>query len=181
MFEILFRITDKTEYLKALNEKSFDNGGDIEGFFAINANGNYYGHYHNNLLGEDESGWYLISEWLIDLAVAYQELCKSGYVAINDIESFNTWIEFKKEEENLILVSIIKANKEVGTTEIRLCPFPDFDYGEWKLIPIKKSEYYDELVNKISVYINEISEINSNLLGNKNIIKLITLLSKIKK
>ena len=130
MFELLYRITDKREYLETLNEKSFDEGGDIEGFFAINVNGNYYGHCHYSPLVDDEHGWHLISEWFINFVLVYQNLNRTNYVALNDIESFNMWIEFKKDHD-LISVSIVEKNKEDGVTEFQSTPLKDFNYGEW--------------------------------------------------
>lgn len=178
MFEILYRITDKNEYLKSLDENSFDVGGDVEGFFLININDSYYGHYHCNPLGDDEMGWHSISNWFINLATAYKELCQKDYVAINDTESYNTWLEFKKNDKHL-LASIIEANKEDGATELRLTPFIAFNYGEWDNIAFEIKEYHDELILKISAFLNELEKINKRLLGNKNISVLTSLLAEL--
>lgn len=180
MFEILYRITDKLEYLKNLKGNSFENGGDIEGFFLISVNGYSYGHYHNRLLGDDEMGWYCITEWFVKLVVAYKELSKSGYVAINDTDSFNNWIEIKKQKGQFI-ISIVEANKEDGSSELRLLPFKEFNYGKWKNIIVDKTEYLKELSYKISLFIEEIKEINKEILKNKKFVELNRLLVDIKK
>lgn len=167
MFEILYRITDKTDELITLDE-NFDGGGDIEGFFAINVNGNFYGHYHGNPLKEGEEGWDLLTGWFARLILAYQKLCDSDYVAVNNIESYNSWIEFKRKQE-WIIVSIVEVEKPSGTMEVELIPLKKIVYGEWHSESIKLTEFHDELVNKASMYLDEIHEINAKLLSNKYI------------
>jgi len=179
MFEILYRITDKTKDVYNLAENPNDSG-DIEGFFAINVNGEHYGHYHDNPLGDDESGWYLITGWFINLLLAYKRLCESDYVAVNDIESFNSWIEFKKEN-GLISVSLIKAKKPAGTAELQLTPFNEFSYGEWYQESVNLDEIHIELFNKATLYIEEIRKINAKLLVNAHIAQLEALVLQLQK
>lgn len=62
------------------------------------------------------------------LLKTYLELKKSKYVALNDIVSYNTWIEFKFNLDTLA-VSIIEAEKQDGMTEIHTKPFKSFNYG----------------------------------------------------
>lgn len=168
MFEIVYRITDKIQYLRTLNENSFDDGGDIEGFFEIRINDNSYGYYHANPLGDDEAGWYAISDWFNKLVLVYQKLSETNYVALNDTDSYNIWIEFKMDNGNLLL-SIVEAEKEDGTAEIMLTPFEKFKYGEWSMITLKQTDFANELNAKISAYLDEINKINAKLLKNKNI------------
>lgn len=177
MFEILYRITDKIQYLHMLNEHSFDDGGDIEGFFEIRINDNSYGYYHTNPLGDDEVSWYAISDWFNKLVLVYQKLSETNYVALNDTDSYNKWLEFKMDNGNLLL-SIVEAEKEDGTAEISLTPFEKFKYGEWRMMPLKKTDFVNELNAKISAYLNEINEINTKLLKNKNINTLVRFISE---
>jgi len=188
MFEILFRITDNIEDLMMLDENTFDMGGDISGFFAINVNGYHYGHYHNFPLQSGECGLESISNWFLVLIRAYQELNRSDYVAVSDIESFIVWIEFRKIQD-IVEINIIRAEKPDGTTELRLTPFEDFEYGKWYIQLIKSGEFHDEsverrnesiklsklrseLLRKSLQYLDELREINPKLLGNKKIAEL---------
>jgi len=191
MFEILYRILQTGEGLEALNENSFDMGGDVVGFFAINVNGYHHGHYHNYPLQSDEFWFEEISYWFISLIRAYHELNHSGYVLVNEVSSFNTWIELKKKHD-MVTIDLIKAEKPSGTTELRLVPLDRFEYGTWytqhvkngkicaKLVgrhneAVKLSGIRAELLRKASQYLDELREINPKLLGNRIISELETL------
>lgn len=179
MVKILYRLTEDIEYLKSLDAKLFDNESDLEGFFALNFDGNLYGYYHNNPLKENERGTELITNWFVSLLQAFLVFQKTKYVAVNDIESFNTWIEFKMEEDQ-ILVSIVEAEKEDGSMEFRTVPFERFNYGRWKNIRLDVKEYHNQLVLSTSRYLTEISNINVLLLQSKRIKKLNSLIFEVK-
>ena len=195
MFEILYRILQKNEDLEALDENVFDDGGDILGFFAINVNGYHFGHYHNYPLKPDEFWWELITNWFLVIIRAYQELNRSGYVLVDVLGSYNTWIEFRRIQD-IVQINIIRAEKPEGTTELRLTPFEEFEYGAWYIQYIKSGEFHDELVErrnesvklsrirsellrKASQYLEELREINAKLLGNRNIAELEALVSNL--
>lgn len=179
MFQILYRLTDDIKYLKTLDEEAFDVEGDFEGFFALNFDGNYYGYYHDNPLKENEKGDELITNWFISLLEAYVELQLTNYVAVSDIDSFNTWLEFKKQGE-MVSVSIVEAEKEDGSTEIRTKPFENYAYGRWNNIGLELEDFRTELINKASQYFEEIVSINLRLLKSRRIIKLNDLILKVK-
>jgi len=189
MFEILYRITDKRDYLESLGEKSFDLGGDVLGFFALNVNGYHFGHYHNYPLKPDECDWEKITNWLLLLTYVYKELNHSGYALLDIVDSFNTWLEFKKNKDEVV-INIIKAEKEEGDySEIRLIPLDKFEYGDWYIQSVKLGKVHEELVKrqneairlndfrlelsrKALQYLDEINEINPKLLKNENFEKL---------
>jgi len=199
MFEILYRILLENEELEEYDENSFDMGGDILGFFAINVNGYHYGHYHNYPLQPGEFWSEQISYWFISLIRAYHELNCSGYVLVNEVDSFNTWIEFKRNDD-MVIIDLIEAEKPCGTTEpteLRLTPLEKFEYGTWytqyvkdgkvcpELVarhnePVKLSRIRAELLRKGLQYLDELREINPKLLGNRIIAELETLVSSLK-
>jgi len=191
MFEILYRILQTNEDLEELDETSFDMGGDVLGFFAINVNGYHHGHYHNYPLQPSEFWSEEISYWFISLIRAFHELNHSGYVLVNEVDSFNTWIELKKIQD-MVTVNLIKAEKPCGTTEstdLRLTPLEKFEYSAWyveyvkdgkacsELVDrrdesVKLSRFRAELLRKASQYLDELREINPKLLGNRIIAEL---------
>lgn len=173
----MYRITDKIQYLCTLNEKSFDMGGDIEGFFEIRINSNTYGHYHANPLGNNEMGWYAISDWFNKLVSVHQKLPETNYIAINDTDTYNIWLEFKLDDGN-ILLSIVKAEKGNGTNEFTLEPLENFEYEKWSNVSLSPVDFEKELSLKISEYLNEIKKINPKILKNKRIDDLSKFISK---
>lgn len=179
MFTIMYRITEDVQYMKSLDKETFDNESDFEGFFALDFCGNLYGHYHNNPLGKDEKGWALITNWFISLLRAYLELEALGYVAVSDIESYNTWIEFKLCSETL-MASIIEAEKEDGMHEVHTKPFKVYNYGEWSNISISLKGFKNELVEKSSQYLCEIAKVNQKLLKSRRMQNLNELILEVK-
>jgi len=188
MFEILYRITDNTEDLKTFNENTFDMGGDILGFFSINVNGYHYGRYHNYPLQLGEHDWERITDWLLALMRVYQELNRSGYVLLDVVDSYNSWIEFRKTQDT-VEINLLAAEKEDGTTALRLTPLEKFEYDKWYIQLVKSGEIHSELVDrrnetvklsrirsellrKASQYLEELREVNHKLLGNKKITEL---------
>ena len=120
--------------------------GEVLGYFAFYMNGNEFGDYHDNPSLDDVWSTELLTYWFTNLIMAYQELCRSGYVALDVLGSFNSWIEFKKVQDNMAQISVIRAEKEDGTMSLRLTPFKDFEYGEWynqivKLVTFTKGHF----------------------------------------
>ena len=163
---------------------------DVYGFFEININGNGYGYYHDKPLRPGEGESELLSRWFTDLIMAYKELCSSGYVAISDIESYIIWIELKRVHD-MVEISVIRAEKEDGTLSLRLTPFEEFEYGNWynaeqdELVQctqtISLTEFYNELLNKASSYLDELRRINAKLLKSRNIAELVELVSDLRR
>lgn len=180
MFRIRYRITEDINYLKTLNADDFDNESDIEGFFEMEFEGNIYGYYHDKPLQNGETGFDLLTNWFESLLKTCLNIKITNYIAINDIESFNTWIEFKLVSD-ILIVSIIKADKEEGIFEIRTEPFSNYNYGEWSNIIISFEEFKNEVISKSMQYLKEINRINMHLMYSKRIINLNNLVLEVKK
>ena len=188
MFEILFRITDDL----AEWEEDFEPGDDISGFFAINVNGYHYGHYHNYPLQPGERDYEYITHWFLSLISAYQELTRSGYILLSNMDSPNSWIEFRKIQDT-VEINLIDAKKPNGTTDLRLTPLDEFKYGKWYIQYFKDSKHHSELVDrrnesvklsrfraelirKASQYLEELCEFNPQILNNKPMSELASLI-----
>jgi len=197
MFEIFYRIIDKPENLESLAEAPF-NSGDVQGFFGMNVNGYHDGHYHNYPLqpAESAAGGENLSYRFIDFINAYNQLCRSGYVLINDVESYIAWIELKNVQ-NRVRINLVRAEKPQGTTELRTTPLDEFEYGNWYIQQVRNGVIHSELVDrrdesvsirrfrdellwKSSQYLEELREINPKLLSNRLIAELNMLVAQLK-
>ncbi|MCL2411424.1 MAG: hypothetical protein FWC97_07250 [Treponema sp.] len=177
MFEILYKITGIEELQKTLNENCFDVESDILGWFAFYVNGNEYGDYLYDPSRPNADGWMRITDWFVNLILAYRELNRSSYVLIDDIDSYIAWIELRKIND-MVKISTIKAEKKDGIfCELRLTPFNHFEYYTWYDQPVKLNEIQSELTKKASLYISELQTINIKLLGNKKVAELVELIS----
>ena len=103
-------------------------------------------------------------------------LKKFVYVALSDVESYNTWIEFKKINNNLI-VSIIENEQKNQYGYIVTEPFTRCTYSDWNNVTITLNEFKSELIRKTQSYLNEVGVINPAFIKSKRIQKLIDLLS----
>lgn len=173
MFDIYFRIVDDLEYLGNVNAKQFDvDGADIEGFFALNFDGNIEGYYHDNKLNKFEVGHELITLWfdlLIEVIMILEE--KSRYVALKEIESIDSWLEFTLNDD-VLKVSFANYSEENYGAFIITVKNDGFKYPTWKEATISFSEFKEKVKVKTNQYLGEIERINPALLNTKIIAKL---------
>lgn len=179
MFEIKFRIIEDEALLKEWDAITFDLEGDLEGFFALKINNKSYGYYHDNVLKDGEVGFELITQWFENLINVSIMLKNSNYVALSDIESYNTWIEFKLINKDNLLISIIENDKKDGFNAIVTTKFKEYSYSEWRNASITLEEFEEEVISKTESYINCIININPKLIESKRIINLRLLIEKI--
>lgn len=174
MFSIKYRIVDDLDYLGNVSTQQFDTDGiDIEGFFALNFNGNIEGYYHNNKLDKFEVGHELITLWfdlLIEVISILKE--KSRYVALKEIECFDSWIEFILDDD-ILIVSFARYSENNNDSFIITTKKDGFKYPTWKGENISFSEFKDKVKIKANEYLSEIERINPSLLNTKIISKLV--------
>lgn len=173
MFDINFRIIDDFKYLGNVNTEKFDtDGADIEGFFALNFDGNIEGYYHTNKLNEFEVGHELITLWfdlLIEVIVILEE--KSKYVALKKIECTDSWLEFILNND-VLKVSFANYSEENKGTFLITVKKDGFKYPTWKEVTMSFSEFKEKVKVKANQYLDEIERINPKLLDTKIIAKL---------
>lgn len=179
MFKLNFRIITDFEELSKWSAEEFNREGDLEGFFEINIQGNTYGYYHSRPLGEDEAGFDLLTGWFQRLLKVIALLDGSNdYVAVSDIESYNSWIEFVKIGENLC-VSVIEYEKKDGLSDVITSKFDKVVYPSWKEVSISINEFRRELIQKSELYIKEVISINKDFVNSIFIRSLHDLLKKV--
>ncbi|WHH58414.1 hypothetical protein [Petroclostridium sp. X23] len=172
MFEIRFRIVDDFIMLRQIETNEFDmDGGDVEGFFSLNFNGNIEGYYHDNPLGEDETGQELLTLWFDLLIDTIIQLEKSKYAALKIIETFDSWIEFTLID-NKLNISFAKLKDELSNDYIIGEPKYSFVYPEWRNVEISFNSFKQEVKDKAKGYLNIIRELNPQLLNSRIISKL---------
>ena len=93
-----------------------------------------------------------------------KEIKKHGYALLNELESYNTWIEFIYKE-NYIELSIIRVE---NCTEGPYLSFEDIlpserEYGEWKKEKVSFEEFSNELINAVESFLHTIYSINPTL------------------
>lgn len=179
MFEIKFRIIEDEALLKEWDASTFDYEGDLEGFFALNFNNKLYGYYHDKVLKAGEMGFELITQWFENLIKVGIMLKSCNYVALSDIESYNTWIEFKLVNKDKLLISIIENDKKDGLDAIVTTQFKEYSYSEWRNVLISLEEFKEEAIKQAKYYIECVKEINPKLVESNRIIDLRLLIEKI--
>lgn len=140
------------------------------GFLQIKCNECKYGEMYPREL-ETIMDKVSLYDWFDRLVRVVKNLMTKDYVVLSDVESYNTWIEFLKKNEEVV-ISIVKAEKEQGSRDIEF-NLKEPIAGEWAEQVISFSQLKTEIITKASQYIEiitvsnienfEISKIKENL------------------
>ena len=128
------------------------------GFFQIKCNECKYGEIYTKEL-ETVMDKVSLYDWFERLARVIKYLMTKDYVALSDVESYNTWIEFRKKNEEVI-VSIVKAEKEEGSHDIEF-NLKEPIAGEWEKQVIHYSQLKTEIIEKLGEYVEFITISNT--------------------
>lgn len=149
MFELDYRIV----------HNKYDEYVGQHGFFQIKCNDCVYGEMYPKEIEEvmDQVSLY---DWFERLAKVLKGLITEDYVALSDVESYNTWIVFEKRNDD-ILISLVKAKKEQGSHDIEFC-LKKPEAGEWTNQLINFEQFKQEVIQKGKEYINKILSVNKD-------------------
>jgi len=144
------------------------------GYFSVRIDNEYYG-----IILEEELEDFTVSlyDWFISFLRALEILKTENYVLINDIESFNTWIEIYRDKE-ILSISKVSGTKVGQGGWIRTEKLSNPDYQFWKDKKMLFSDFRTEVLEKSEYYLSEIIKLNS--LQNKNIRDFKKLVEKLK-
>lgn len=148
MFELDYRIVCS----------EYDDFVGQHGFFQIRCNGYNYGEMYPKEI-EAVMDKVSLYDWFKRLARVIKSLMTEEYVVLSDVESYNTWIEFQKRNEDVV-VSIVKAEKEQGTHDIEF-NLKEVKYGEWKEQVINFNQLRKEVAMKGTEYIKNVAASNT--------------------
>lgn len=148
MFELNYRIV----------ENEYDDFKGQHGFFQIKCNGNNYGEIYPREI-EAVMDKVSLYDWFVRLATVTKNLMIKDYVALSDVESYNTWIEFQKRKEQVV-IGIVKAKKEQGSHDIEF-KLKQAEPGEWNGQVSSFYQFKKEIIAKGKEYIGDIIAINT--------------------
>lgn len=97
---------------------------------------------------------------------------RKKYVAFQEPETFNRWLEFKLEGDNVIIdIAIDKTenNDKSFITE----PYNEFRYVEPTNFSVKFSQFKNEVISTANRFITELESINPELLKTKMVAELL--------
>ena len=155
MFEIDYRVV----------YSEFDDFKGQNGFFQIKCNGYIYGEMYPEEL-EVIMNKVSLYDWFERLARTIKNLITKDYVALSDVESYNTWIVFQKSNEE-IKISILKAKKEQGSHDIEFS-LNEVEAGEWSNQVVDFCQLKQEVLEKGKEYLRSILSTNEeNILFDK--------------
>lgn len=147
MFELDYRIV----------HSGYDDFEGQHGFFQIRCNGYVYGEMYPKEIEEimDKVSLY---DWFLRILKVIKNLMTQDYVALSDVESYNTWIVFQKRNEEVI-ISIVKAKKEQGSHDIEFA-LREPEVGEWANQTINFEQLKQEVIEKGREYVKNIISTN---------------------
>lgn len=138
----------KLEYRIVLSDDDDFEGQN--GFLQIKCNDYNYGEMYPKEL-ETVMDKVSLIDWFERLIKVVKYLMTEDYVVLSDVESYNVWIEFQKNSEE-ITISVVKAEKEQGTQDIEFILREPVE-REWTVSQISYNQLKMEVVNKASEYI----------------------------
>lgn len=178
MIEIKYRIIIDETYWRALTVEQIDCEGGIEGFFQLNLQSESYGYCHQEPLRDGEEGFDLISTWLDQLLEVCLLSHETKYVAIKDIESYNTWLQFVVDGEEW-KVSVIQVDGLMAES-VLTSPVAGVIYPEWRDVAIKQNQFTAEVVRATNRFIVELAGINPLFSRSERVLSLQAMLDKLK-
>lgn len=167
MFKINYAIMDTEDEIKTFTPSDCY----ICGLFEMIANNKGFGIYSEEEEIRKCPGIFeYLLFWFEQLTTIVKEIKKHGYALLNELESYNTWIEFIYKE-NYIELSIIRVE---NCTEGPYLAFEDIlpserEYGEWKKEKVSFEEFSNELINTAESFLHTIYSINPTLRKNSTI------------
>ena len=167
MFKINYAIMDTEDEIKTFTPSDCC----ITGPFEIVVNEKGHGDYsEDEQIRKCPAFFEILPVWFEYLTTIVKEIKKHGYALLNELESYNTWIEFIYKE-NYIELSIIRVE---NCTEGPYLSFEDIlpserKYGEWKKEKVSFEEFSNELINAVESFLHTIYSINPTLRKNSTI------------
>ena len=161
MFKINYAIMDTEDEIKTFTPSDCC----ITGPFEIVVNEKGHGDYsEDDQIRKCPVFFEILPYWFEYLTTIVKEIKKHGYALLNEIESYNTWIEFIYKENDIEL-SIIRIEKwnECGLLSFERILPPEIEYGEWKKERITFDEFSNEVINAADRFLRTIYSINPTL------------------
>lgn len=143
MFELNYRIV----------HNEYDDFVGQHGFLQIKCNDCIYGEIYPKEI-EMVMDKVPLYDWLERLVKVINYLMTKDYVALSDVESYNTWIVFQKRNKKVV-ISILKAKKEQGSQDIEFF-LKDPEAGEWINQTVSFEQLQQEVMEKARAYIKDI-------------------------
>ncbi len=140
------------------------------GFLQIKCNDCKYGEIYPKEL-ETIMDKVSLYDWFERLVRVLKNLMTKDYVALSDVESYNTWIEFFRKNEEEVEISIVKAEKEQGSRDIEFLLKEPIE-GEWAHQIISYNQLKAEIIKNVGQYIDFIVTCNTENLNIMDINKI---------
>lgn len=144
MFEINYQIV----------HSDYDDFVGQNGFFQIKCNEHDYGELYSKEL-ESIMDTVSLYDWFERLLRVIKILSVNGYVVLSDVESYNTWIEFQKKNEEVTIGLLWAEKQNLHDVELKL---NGAVAGKWVNQTISYDQFRKEVINKIGTYIKYIVE-----------------------
>jgi hypothetical protein len=175
MFKINYQITDKMENFENLTLQEIEEGAHVEGFLEIVVNESSYGYCPSEVLPPEVEGAELLTNWFESLLRILIHLKKGNqYVAINDIDAYKSWVEFRKIDNRNICISEVYSNKEEGVSYLVFTQPKNAEYDVGSLyhqiVPLDEIE--QEIKIKTLSYLEEIEHLSQELAEGRTMLSL---------
>lgn len=104
-------------------------------------------------------GLFNLSIWFEQLTEACLILNNSNYVIINDINSYNSWIEIKKEADKLY-ISDLKSTNKTNKGMLEVLPLESYREGKWRNEIVDITDFVGKVKNSAEKFTEELLRLN---------------------
>lgn len=150
-----YQILDRSIKMFNIRYQIFNNNFDDfvgqNGIFQMECNGHLYGEIYSLELVDDIDK-VSIYDWFERLIKVSYDLLIRDYVVLSDVESYNTWIEFKRVDLDL-LIGIVQSPKKEGTSAIEYF-IEEKKYVNWYNQRVSLKQFLEEVVRNATEYLN---------------------------
>ena len=171
MFKINYQIIEIEEELQSLSIDELD-GYNLEGNIELEVNDKQFGYYKKGPLAPGEEGWDLLMVWfegLLDVVIKLEQ--KKIYVALRAMDTFATWIEFRRLDFERVGISVIEFNCPNGTGVVITEEPKNTKPSDWSNEVVSYKELRDEILTKTNQYLDELVTINSAFMDSKTFMR----------
>ena len=154
MFKLNFRIS-----ADQFSESTLNLEEEVYGFFEIQCGDETYGFCPKEPLSIEGND--LLSTWFDQLTEVCILLKAYSIILINDITSYNSWLQIQRQNQGILVIDQIISLKKSGSRSILTEPISDAEKGQINNFEVMEDEFNKEIMESTAEFLSNLSDINA--------------------
>ncbi len=153
MFKLNFRVS-----ADQFSKSTVSLEEEVYGFFEIQCGDHTYGFCPKEPLVTEGND--LLSTWFDQLTEVCILLKAYSFILINDITSYNSWLQIQRHNQGVLVINQIISLKKSGSRSILTEPLSDAKNGQINNFEVNEDEFYQEIMETTIEFLSTLSDIN---------------------